>query len=100
MGTRKGDNMKKEEYETLIATATPENYTTVLTDIMDKVRVDCEVYDTMQETNRQLSEKVASLQDSNMKLFLRVNEVVEPEKAQEPEKDDMEEVLQMFGGRF
>lgn len=76
--------MTIDEYKSLCATATAENFQTVLTDVLKNVQTD---FSTVDNLNVQISEqekKIRDLQDTNQKLFLSQTS---PIKQEEEEKD-------------
>lgn len=72
--------MTIEEYSALIATATAENFQSVMTDVMKEIKSD---FSTIENYKNQISDqetKIRDLQDTNQKLFLSQTSTIQHEK--------------------
>lgn len=62
--------MTFDEYTDLAKTATPENFQTVLTSLLEGIKTDFSVVENLNTQIKEQETKIRDLQDTNQKLFL------------------------------
>lgn len=83
--------MTIEEYKQLVGTATPENFQSVLTDVLKAVQDDFSIVENLNTQISEQDKKIRDLQDTNQKLFLSQTS---PVKDPEEEKDLFEQEVE------
>lgn len=89
--------MKFEEYKEQILNLLkdPDTALTKVDDVLNNLQKDSEVFASLETANKQLEERVRTLQDTNMQLFLRASSDVkeEPEEKEKTIEDVFDELV-------
>lgn len=89
--------MKYEEYEAIAKQLTSENAPDIVQQMLNGIKEDTEVIDSLTKSNTEMDKKIRDLQDTNIKLFLsqtgkadddsKSEEELAEERAQEVENE-------------
>lgn len=92
--------MTIEEYSTLALTATPENFQSVMTEILENVKTDFSTMENYKTSIEEKDKKISDLQESNQKIFERLflTQSNSDKEKEEEEEEDFEEKYEGLSG--
>lgn len=90
--------MTHEEYTALALTATPENFQSIMTEILENVKTDFSTMENYKTSIEEKDKKIADLQESNQNIFERLFLTQSDSDKKKEEEEDLEEKYEGLSG--